>query len=338
MLGFLANAFKGWKSNRISEGTAQDVFRAVLQDFLPSVTPAYPRGETENRIRISSSYIPRTSLDSQEIIQLLRQCTSLSLEPQAHQLLDKLEKLANDEEPATVFKNVFLPLANEFSKTPTDKKQNALVQHVQSRAQLFTEDLVDLYVSRCVGPKPTLPGDWSRTKYGCGCMECLELDSFLINPVQRDIRINVKSRDRADHLIRRLPEIYLEDWRTHKPEYNTEVACTTSGFELLIYKTQLAWSKAAKHWEEDRDAAQKEFNRVLDDGNLKKRLKERLDELTHTHTREPTKETSEEPGNDAAGAPLQPRKRQRRLYNKERVSRRLGGQPPQQPESGETIL
>jgi hypothetical protein len=106
----MASIVKGWESHKISHRTAQDIFRAVLQEFIPSIGLADPTDESA-KTRISSTYIPSTLLDSEGITQLLRQLTSLDLGPQAHQLLDKLEKLAKDEEPAIVFRGFFLPFA-----------------------------------------------------------------------------------------------------------------------------------------------------------------------------------------------------------------------------------
>ena len=61
--------------------------------------------------------------------------------------------------------------------------------------------------------------------------------------------------------------------------YDTEVTRTASGFKLLIRKTQLT----AKRWVEDRDAAEKEFGRVFNDENIKKRLKKTLKKLHGGH-------------------------------------------------------
>jgi hypothetical protein len=277
----MASIVKGWESHKISHRTAQDIFRAVLQEFIPSIGLADPTDESA-KTRISSTYIPSTILDSEGITQLLRQLTSLDLGPQSHQLLDKLEKLAKEEEPAIVFRGFFLPFAKELSRTSAaDKSPDALVQEVQSRAQLFMENLVDLYAIRCVGPKPTPPIDWRRTKCGCGCMECLELDAFLVDPAQKEIQISTKSQDRVDHLKRQLPRIDQGRWERDKPEHDIEVTRTASGFELSIHKTLLAWSTAVKRWEEDRNAAVEEFGRVVNDENIKNSLETRLDRLGH---------------------------------------------------------
>lgn len=279
--GFLTGIVEGSESHGISRKTIQDVFRAVLQEFIPNIKLAGPRGEGPKCVRISSRYIPSTFFDSEQIIQLLRQFTSLDLGPQVHQLFDKLEKLMNDEEPAIAFKGFFLPFAKELSKTLADESTDGLGQEVQSRAQLFMENIVDLYARRCVGPKPTPPGDWRREKCGCGCTECLGLDAFLVDPTQKEIQISTESQDRVDHLKQQFPRIDQGEWKGDKPEHDTEVTRTNSGFKLSIRKTQLAWSTAARHWVEDRNAAEEEFGRVFDDENIKKSLETRLERLGH---------------------------------------------------------
>ena len=112
-------------------------------------------------------------------------------------------------------------------------------------------------------------------------MECLELDSFLIDPAQKEIQISVMSQDRVDHLKRQFPRIDQGHWNGGKAEHDTKVTRTASGFELLIHKTQLAWSTAVKFWEEDLNAAEKEFVSVFNDENIKKSLEMRLDRLGH---------------------------------------------------------
>jgi hypothetical protein len=164
VLGFLIDIAKGWKSDKITLKTAQVVFRAVLEDFIPSIKLADP-DKGGKRMRISDSdYLPSAFLDSEQVIQLLRQCVFLDLGPQVHQLFDKLERLAGDEDPAIVFKGFFLSFARELNEMSADESPGSLAQDIQKIACLFTGKLLNLYASRCVGPKPTPPSGLATHK------------------------------------------------------------------------------------------------------------------------------------------------------------------------------
>jgi hypothetical protein len=110
-LGFLSDIAEAWRSNRITLKTAQDVFSAVLQDFIPNIRLAYDRGREPRRGYIvdvvhrgdREYHKPRPFIHSEEIIHLHRQCVSLDLGPQVRQLFNQLERLAVDEvDPAIV--------------------------------------------------------------------------------------------------------------------------------------------------------------------------------------------------------------------------------------------
>jgi hypothetical protein len=274
ILGFLIHIAKAWRSDRITLKTAKDVFSAVLQDFIPKIKLS---DRNENDKRWST---PNPSfVDSKQIVQLLRQCVSLDLGPQVRQLFDKLERLG-DEEPAIIFGAFILPLSKELNEMSADQNPGKLAQEFHNMACLFTEKLPSLYASRCVGPKPSPPMDWRRTKCGCGCEECLQLDSFLDDPAQNVMQIQASSKSRLRHLEGQLPLIYQGRYEGSKPEHQTDIIPTPSGFELFIFKTKLAWATSLKLWEQDRDAARKAFDRVFD-GNkdIRENLEKALENL-----------------------------------------------------------
>ena len=110
-LGFLSDIAEAWRSGRITLKTAQDVFSAVLQDFIPNIRLAYDRWREPRRGYIvdvlhrgdREYHKPRPFIDSEQLKNLLRQCSSMDLEPQVCQLLNELERLADDEvDPAIV--------------------------------------------------------------------------------------------------------------------------------------------------------------------------------------------------------------------------------------------
>jgi hypothetical protein len=136
--------------------------------------------------------------------------------------------------------------------------ETPLAQEVQEMASQFLEYILDTYVSRCVGPKPTPPKDWQRKQCGCGCTDCLQLDAFLVDPVQKETRIFAEAQDRIQYLKDQLPQISISKgwYKSAQPEHETEIIPTGSGFGLLIRKTDLAWSSATEIWKEDNTAAE----------------------------------------------------------------------------------
>ena len=129
--------------------------------------------------------------------------------------------------------------------------------------------------------------DWRRTECGCGCMECLQLDSFLVDPVQEEVQISASSEERLCHLQQQLPPIYQDRYKV-RPEHETEIIRSSAGFELSIRKTKLAWTSAVKCWVEDRDAAERVFGHVFDDEDIRKGLEKVLENLTGEDVTEST--------------------------------------------------
>ena len=274
-LGFLIDIAEAWRSDRITLKTAQDVLSAVLQDFIPNIKLADDGRKEPLRIRDYRDEVlhpgeryckPRAFLDSEQIIQLLRQCVSLDLGPQVRQLFDKLERLARYEvEPAIIFACFFLPLSKELKEMSADQDPGALAQEVHNMACLFTEKLPSLYVSRCVGPKPPRPVGWRRTKHGCGCEECLQLDSFLDDPALEITHIQAISEDRLRHLEDQLPLLDFDTDNVSTKGYGTRIQPTPSGFELRIQKwDKVEWKYSVECWLDDRASA-KEIFRFFND-------------------------------------------------------------------------
>lgn len=269
---------QNWKDDRLTHKTAQHIFGAVLQEFISHM---HLVDENLSRTRISSSY-SYTTLDSKDVIGILRHCVALDLEPQTDQLLDKLEKLAGEEDPAPVFQRFFLPFAKDVNGAFIDKASSALAQNVQNKSNVLAGKLIDLYPTLCVGPKPLPPLDWRRARAGCGsvgCLDCLDLDSFLVDPVQEKTEISVKSEERLGHLKRQIAVVHRDDWNRKKPEHDIDTTTTESTFTLSICKTQAGWENEVSLWEQDRKAAIKIFGQVFDDVDLKKALEARIEEL-----------------------------------------------------------
>ena len=289
-LGFLFDIAEAWRSDRIALKTAQDVFSAVLQDFIPNIRLTYDRGRgplwemweylAEVLFREGREYHrPRPFIDSEQIIHLLRQCVSLDLGPQVRRLFNKLERLAVDEvEPAIIFCGLFLPLSKELNEMSADRNPGALAQEVHNMACLFTEKLPSLVASRCVGPKPPPPMDWRRQKCGCGCEECLQLDAFLDDPALETTYIRAISEDRLRHLENQMPLVGIDILDKYK-EHLTWIQPTPSGFELRIYKRNKRWTFSVERWVRERDAATKIFNFFIDNEDMREDLEKALKNL-----------------------------------------------------------
>lgn len=291
MLEFLFASAKGRTSGELSLGSVQDLFRAILEDFIPSMKLTGP-STAGRRERISEVEYPYVYLNSKKIMQVLLQCVSLGLGAQAEQLLDKLGRLATEERPAEIFTGFFLPLAKELHEMSNDSSPSVKGQEIQSTARLLVERLLELYPNRCVGPKPL---GWQCAACGCGCTDCLQLDNFLLDPVQQRLEISLSSESRVVHLKEQLPRIsqdqvadtYERHWgqpfrraATHKAyEHETELKRTSSGFTLSIRKTQSASICARKQWIHDRKYAEELFNSIFDDESLKKNLGKVLGDL-----------------------------------------------------------
>ncbi|MCJ1350168.1 MAG: hypothetical protein MMC33_000149 [Icmadophila ericetorum] len=101
----------------------------------------------------------------------------------------------------------------------------------------------------------------------------LDLDSFLLNSGQESTHITTENKDQAEHIKGRLPN----NWET---DYDITTISITSGFELAIRKIDRKWMSVIKVWEENRVAAQREFERVFEDEKLRESLKQELDKFS----------------------------------------------------------
>lgn len=147
-------------------------------------------------------------------------------------------------------------------------------------ASQFIEYILDTYASRCVGPKPTPPKDWQRKQCGCGYIDCLQLDAFLVDPVQKETRIFAEAQDRIQHLKDQLSRISQGWYRDAQPEHQTEIISSASGFELMVQKTKRAWSSAAEIWKEGKTAAERKVEYIFADQKITEGLKKCLERLS----------------------------------------------------------
>jgi hypothetical protein len=283
VFGFLTGIVSPRSCEKIAEGAAEIIYHAILDDFIPNIRLVDIAYET-NQARITDGFIfiPSAYINPQDMIQLLRQCLFLNLDSRIIQIFDKLKLLAMDEreQPVIAFGSFFLRFAKDLDDISTG--ETPLAQKVREIASQFVEYILDAYVSRCVGPKPIPPKDWQRKQCGCGCIDCVKLDAFLVGPTQEECRIVVKAQDRVQgcvHIKDQLPQIYQSKYKDTQPEYQTEMMSTASGLELLIRKTDSAWLSATETWKENKAAAETNFGYIFADENIRESLKKRLEML-----------------------------------------------------------
>ena len=275
VFGFLTSIFN--QRENMATGAAEDIYHTILDNFIPRIRLVDTDRET-NQTRISDGYIPLAYVNWDDMIQLLQECLVMNLKSRVIQIFDKLKVLAKDEQPPIAFDSFFLRFAKGLTDIPTG--ETPLEEEFHEMASQFMEYMLDNYTSRCDGPKPDPPKDWQRKQCGCRCTNCLQLDAFLVDPVQAETRIFVEAQDRVQHLKDRLPQIYRGRYRSAQPEHETEIIPTGSGFELLIRKTDLAWSSATEIWKEDKNAAERTFGYIFIDEKITVGLKKRLERLS----------------------------------------------------------
>jgi hypothetical protein len=236
--------------------SSQQIFadNIILDDFIPNIRLVDNDSETSQK-RISDAFIPSACVNRHDMIQLLHRCLVINLKSRVIYIFDKLKLLAIEKrEPAEAFDGFSLRFAKGLTDIPIGETPLAQVFH--EVVTYFMEYILDTYVSRCVGPKPASPKDWQREQCGCGCTDCLQLDAFLVDPVQKETRIFAEAQDRVQHLKDQVSRISQGWYRGAQPGHQTEIMSSGSGFELMIQKTERAWSSATEVWKENKTAAE----------------------------------------------------------------------------------
>lgn len=273
-LSFLSGIYDSHKKEELAWKTAHTVFDVIVKGLTSKdnlVTTQYRCAEQR---RISQCYAT-ANVQPELFIQLVRQCIELDFVPNILELLETLKAEASKgDQPAITFKSFFLKFVKEMCELVTDQNLSPTTRRLLEAVKSLTQHMIEAYTTRCVGSKPTAPTDWYRAKYGCGCADCQQLDPFLAHPTQELTRVVVEDDEGVEHIKDRLPK---GDYRT--PEYDILSVPIPPSFELVIRKIDPIWLKAMKEWEEDRVAAQKEFDKVFTDERSRNSLREHLKRL-----------------------------------------------------------
>ena len=125
-------------------------------------------------------------LSADDVALLIR---GLDINPELPKLTAKLEAQAGLVD-VVAFESFFLPLLKALIA-----KLQWSVEQVTRYSSLFRTTL-QMFARRFVQIEPQA-GNWTTTPRGCGCLDCRQLDQFLINPFQQSISFERSSSERA---------------------------------------------------------------------------------------------------------------------------------------------
>lgn len=131
----------------------------------------------------------RCIMSADDVVTLLDILDRHDLETEALEVIGKLEAEAGVVD-IVAFESFFLPLLE------------ALIVRVRwtyeqvTRYERLVKTTLLMYARRFVQIEPQT-GDWTNIPQGCGCLDCHQLDLFLVDPSQQSIRFPVRSSSRA---------------------------------------------------------------------------------------------------------------------------------------------
>lgn len=242
------------------------VFRELVNDFLP--TFSVECGSVAKRGRSESDRQPspvQCLMSADDVAFLFVLLDRRNLEDEALELIKKLEAEAGTVD-VVAFETFFLPLLEALIGT-----LQWTSERVTRYRKLFRTTLL-MYATRFVQIEPQA-GNWTSTPRGCGCLNCRQLDQFLVNASQQSMKFPV-GRGARQHL--------------HQMLEDTKISHVTDrrGVETLVVTKPLT-ATLAKHeqWEKRFSKAkgqigkldQKILRQLLDDDDY-----EYLTELRNT--------------------------------------------------------
>lgn len=188
-------------------------------------------------------------------VKLLDTCLSMGRVDECGSLLEKL--LVSQSDLERRFTTFFTPLMPKLTALLTKHSLRA----DSPPFKIFFKTLIKRYADRLVGPPPS-PADakkWSPIKVGCGCRDCIELDSFTMSP-EKEREVFRYAVHRRNHLRGRL---------SGKSAFSTKDITTGSPHGLLVEKT--AEYTLGNIWNKKR-AGMDAFSRGIGDVELVKSI------------------------------------------------------------------
>lgn len=236
-VAFLTEIMKASPGGVVSESDATSVFRDLIGDVIQSWSLATMIPAPSNkRVQYSYGYIVRPSQPNededspemasirqtaQNVAVLLRHCLLMNLKTELDQIIPKINSQTGTL-PIGAFHSLLLPLLGHLALICSPHE-------ISSFKNLFRLTLVK-YILLYVKPEPQPPADWTRTKKGCGCGDCQQLDRFILDP-NKKVGHFPMAETRRRHLSGRVSGEYLEDTEPYGSPPTLVLTKTTKGFQ-----------------------------------------------------------------------------------------------------------
>lgn len=159
-----------------------EFFTRFLRKFSVECQSLVKRGRSE------SDSIPnpvQCTISADDVVTLLDLLDRRDLEIEVLKLIGKLEAEAGIVDVAA-FESFFLPLLEALIATISWTSEQV------TRYRKLFQTTLSMY-ARCFVQIEPQAGNWTNTPRGCGCVNCRELDKFLVNASQQSMRFSGKS-------------------------------------------------------------------------------------------------------------------------------------------------
>ncbi|KAI9836173.1 MAG: hypothetical protein M1837_003436 [Sclerophora amabilis] len=260
----------------LSKEVRETVFRDILSDIIPVFTlqdqaPSHKRSRFTYSASGLNSTLPRgadrpsESVSASDLVNLLEMCMILGLEGEIDQIFKRLKSEATTVDVSALGK-IYIPLLGQLAEV-IRKRQHPLTETYRD----FYRHSVESYILRFVGIEPAYPVDWKRDRRGCGCWECKDLDTFLLNPAEPSAKFSTNLR-RRNHLANRLGGTY------NNKNYPMTTETAGSPHTLVVYKTDNEWKSAVSAWKKRFKTASLQL-RAMHHETSKQLLGEKYEEL-----------------------------------------------------------
>jgi len=270
VISLFVRVFENAEHAGVTPNVLSEFCRSILPDMVQSLTLCYSeegrrRGLAVPRYNGIYRQNPstRTTLeDGTFIAKLVDTCLSLGFDNEVTELLDKIGR------------EVFHVTVDDYDKV-VYPFLNGLVTVLQARAIPFSipqyqhvfRSAIEAYIQNYVKMEPEAPRDWTRSKRGCGCADCRDLDRFLISPTQEVGRFAM-AESRRKHLEKRVWHTLQESTERGRVPYT-----------LVLRKTnKIEYHSAHDEWQRRCTRAVQQI-RDLGEAPLRDLLAERYQEL-----------------------------------------------------------
>ncbi|MCJ1432049.1 hypothetical protein MMC27_001405 [Xylographa pallens] len=244
---FLRAVYGAYKEEHVCKDVVADLHHDLLDYLGPELFKLDNSISSSRRSKYSTphgygSRQPNPSLSNcpqpGDFVDLLLQCLSLELD-EYYQVI--LREYVNKSEniPLAAFGSIWIPILRQFLIMINARLDEILNTHRNDYRHVFST-VLNNYIRRFLGVEPPRPTTSTPVRRGCGCVECRQVDLFLLDPAQEYGRF-ARRKSIRDHLERQFG-------RFHK--------CTTefsgSPYTLVIAKNEAEYKakRAAASYKE----------------------------------------------------------------------------------------